>query len=495
MSFRELDMEHSSDSIFDTAKLLKIRDGILNRPSWIKPLKRKLVAVDTVSVSLGVGIALGQEAWVSGSVGLTSIVVSVAILLVWLIVLRVADTRDIEVVGSGPEEFVRVLNSTLAFFGLVAIASYVTDFGLARSFVAISLPVGLGFLLLGRYLIRRRLFKIRESGEGLFDTIVVGGLQGVSYFIGQLAKNPHSGFKVIGACVLNGKCDAGEEVAGVPVLGNTKHVIEAVFTTGAKAVVITGVDVVTPDVVKKLSWDLETAGAQVIVAPSITDVAGPRIHTKPVAGLPLLHVQMPGYSGPQHVLKRIFDVVLTSIILAVLAVPMLLVALLTKMTSRGPVFFKQERVGLNGVPFKMLKFRSMVVDAEKRLEEVMGKGSGGMFYKSKNDPRITPVGKFLRRYSIDELPQLFNVLSGSMSLVGPRPQVPLEVAQYDDEIGRRLLVKPGLTGLWQVSGRSDLSLEESVRLDLYYVENWTIAGDIMIMLKTAKAVIRKDGAY
>lgn len=268
------------------------------------------------------------------------------------------------------------------------------------------------------------------------------------------------------------------------------------LTTGADSVIITGADVVTPDVVKKLSWDLEKLGVQIIVAPSIMDVAGPRIHTKPVAGLPLLHVQMPGYSGPQHILKRCFDILSSSILILLLSPVMLAIAALVKFTSRGPVIFKQQRIGLNGESFKMWKFRSMVVDAEARLKELRDKNEGnGLLFKMKDDPRITKVGKVLRRFSLDELPQLFNVLGGSMSLVGPRPPLKTEVEQYNDEIGRRLLVKPGVTGLWQVSGRSDLSLEESVRLDLYYVENWTVAGDILILLKTVKAVFGRDGAY
>ena len=488
--------ESMTSSVFDTAQLVKIKEGLLKRPRWTKVIPRVLVATDTVAVSVGVGAAVFQEYLNRGAVGPTTWLVSVSVLLAWLIVLRVADTRDVEVVGYGPEEFIRVFNSTFVFFGLIAIACFLTEFDLARSFVAVSLPVGLGLLMGFRYLVRRRLSRMRDAGDALFTTIIVGGKQGATYLINQLGKNPRFGYKLIGACVLENHLDEGKEIAGIPILGTTEQVFQSVLTTGANSVIITGVDVVTPDVVKKLSWDLEKLGVQIIVAPSIMDVAGPRIHTKPVAGLPLLHVEMPGYSGPQHILKRCFDIVASSILIFLLSPVMLAIASLVKFTSSGPVIFKQQRIGLNGESFKMWKFRSMVVDAEVRLKELRDKNEGnGLLFKMKDDPRITNVGKVLRRFSLDELPQLFNVLGGSMSLVGPRPPLKTEVEQYDDEIGRRLLVKPGVTGLWQVSGRSDLSLEESVRLDLYYVENWTVAGDILILLKTVKAVFSKDGAY
>jgi exopolysaccharide biosynthesis polyprenyl glycosylphosphotransferase len=232
------------------------------------------------------------------------------------------------------------------------------------------------------------------------------------------------------------------------------------------------------------------------MAPALTDVAGPRIHTQQVAGLPLIHVTTPTLEGGQRVAKRLFDV-LAATCLVILAGPMMIViALLVRLDSRGSIIFRQERIGVDGTSFKMLKFRSMVSDAESRLEELKDKNEGeGLLFKMRDDPRITRVGRFLRKYSLDELPQLFNVLNGSMSLVGPRPPLPTEVAEYGHDLRRRLLVKPGLTGLWQVSGRSNLSWEDSVRLDLYYVENWSLAGDLIILLRTFRAVFSSHGAY
>ncbi|MET4003012.1 exopolysaccharide biosynthesis polyprenyl glycosylphosphotransferase [Arthrobacter sp. UYCu511] len=247
---------------------------------------------------------------------------------------------------------------------------------------------------------------------------------------------------------------------------------------------------------RQLGWALSTSGTDLILAPALTDIAGPRIHTRPVAGLPLIHVTTPRLEGGKRVAKRLFDMSLSGILLLFFAPLMALVAVFIKGDSRGPVFFKQDRVGVLGEPFRMYKFRSMGVDAEARLPELQTDNDGsGLLFKLKSDPRVTRVGAILRRFSIDELPQLINVLNGEMSLVGPRPPLPAEVADYEDHVRRRLLVKPGLTGLWQVSGRSNLSWQDSVRLDLYYVENWSMTGDMVILIRTIRAVLQRDGAY
>lgn len=233
-----------------------------------------------------------------------------------------------------------------------------------------------------------------------------------------------------------------------------------------------------------------------ILAPALTDVAGPRIHTQPVAGLPLIHVSTPKLTGGKKVAKRSFDLIIAGLLVALLSPLFLLLALMVKLTDGGPVFYRQERIGLRGTTFHMLKFRSMRVDADAQLHALLAaQGSGNTpLFKVENDPRITPLGRILRKYSLDELPQLLNVLGGSMSLVGPRPQREGEVALYDDAAHRRLYVSPGMSGLWQVSGRSNLSWEESIRLDLYYVENWSLMGDVVILFKTFKAVFASTGA-
>ncbi|MFZ5869610.1 MAG: sugar transferase, partial [Actinomycetota bacterium] len=224
--------------------------------------------------------------------------------------------------------------------------------------------------------------------------------------------------------------------------------------------------------------------------------AGPRVHTRPVGGLALLHVEAPRYVGANKVGKTLFDLVVASACIVVLSPLLITIALLVRFTDPGPVIYRQRRIGLNGEPFDMLKFRSMVVDADKRLAELTATNeAAGPLFKMRDDPRVTRVGRVLRRYSLDELPQLFNVLNRTMSLVGPRPPLPHEVATYEARVARRLLVRPGMTGLWQVSGRSDLSWEDSVRLDLFYVENWSITEDLLILAKTLRAVVSSRGAY
>ena len=249
----------------------------------------------------------------------------------------------------------------------------------------------------------------------------------------------------------------------------------------------------------RLGWALEGTDIDLVVAPGIMDVAGPRVLTRPVQGLPLIHVEAPSFSGPTRVLKNALDRVGAAIAVLVFAPVLLAVAVAVKREDDGPVIFRQERVGRDGRTFGMFKFRSMVAGAEGQLPELLDANeAAGPLFKLRADPRVTRVGAFIRRYSLDELPQLFNVLRGEMSLVGPRPPLPREVALYEQAAQRRLLVKPGMTGLWQISGRSDLSWEESVRLDLYYVENWTPVLDLMIMWRTVLVVTQPEttgGAY
>jgi exopolysaccharide biosynthesis polyprenyl glycosylphosphotransferase len=254
---------------------------------------------------------------------------------------------------------------------------------------------------------------------------------------------------------------------------------------------------VGPELLRRLAWALEGAGVDLLVAPALTDVAGPRVNVRPVSGLPLLQIAEPEFTGMRRLLKGAVDVTGSAVLLLLLAPAFLLLGLVVRFSSPGPVFFRQVRIGRDGKPFTMYKFRSMYADAEDRLAEVRAlndHGSDGVLFKLTDDPRVTPIGRLLRRYSLDEFPQLINVLRGQMSLVGPRPPLPTEVAQYERDVHRRLLVKPGMTGLWQVSGRADLSWEETVRLDLYYVENWSVALDAEILWKTARAVLKGAGA-
>jgi exopolysaccharide biosynthesis polyprenyl glycosylphosphotransferase len=283
----------------------------------------------------------------------------------------------------------------------------------------------------------------------------------------------------------------------VPVLSGYANVAAAAAAAEVDAVIVASQPHDDGEFVRNLSWSLEGCGADLVLASRLVDVAGPRVHFTPVQGLPLIHVAIPRFEGGKHVLKRFVDIVGAALALLLLSPAFLVIALVIKADDRGPVFFRQTRVGKDGSLFRMVKFRSMVTDAETRLASLRAASDdgNGMLFKLKDDPRITRAGKFLRKYSIDEFPQFWNVLIGEMSLVGPRPPLPTEVAEYADPVHRRLYIKPGLTGLWQISGRSDLSWDQSVRLDLYYVENWSLAGDLMILWRTVRVMLSPVGAY
>jgi exopolysaccharide biosynthesis polyprenyl glycosylphosphotransferase len=316
----------------------------------------------------------------------------------------------------------------------------------------------------------------------------------------SLAREPRYGYTVVGACVPGGaRMDSIDvpQVGRLPIYGDENDIAHAVAASHADTVALTAAERLGPEGIRDLSWALEKLNVDLVVSPGVTDVANPRIVMRAVAGLPLLHLEKPQYNGATRLKKRVFDVCFSIVVLALAAPAMIPFAIAIKLTSRGPLFYMSERVGLEGRRFRMIKFRTMVVGADKRLDGLLGlnESQGGVLFKIRNDPRVTPVGRFLRRFSLDEMPQFINVLRGDMSVVGPRPPLPREVAKYDYSVRRRLLVLPGITGLWQISGRSDLSWEDSVRLDLSYVENWTMISDLLIAIKTLFVVLRGSGAY
>lgn len=416
---------------------------------------------------------------------------SAILIAAWMWALAFVDSRSDRVIGLGSTEFIRIATASFRLFGVIAIVAFLFRIDLARGFLLISLPAGILVLLLERWLWRQWLRMQRRGGHYSARVLLVGSEVSVAHLARELARNPESGYRVVGACIPSGKI--ADTVLGteIPVMGSVDAVTRAISATGADTVAVTSTDELPPDKVKEISWSLEAGKQHLILAPSIIDIAGPRIHMRPVSGLPLMHVETPRFSRGQRFVKRMFDIFCTSIIVLLLTPVLVAVALAVKFTSKGPLLYKQERIGRSGEPFYMLKFRSMRVGADKELAallEAQGTSETPLF-KIQNDPRITPVGRIIRRYSLDELPQLVNVLGGSMSLVGPRPQIAAEVALYDSAARRRLLARPGITGLWQVSGRSTLGWDQTVRLDLYYVENWSLLGDVSILAKTARAVL------
>ena len=282
----------------------------------------------------------------------------------------------------------------------------------------------------------------------------------------------------------------------MPVYGDLDDVTAAVRAFGADTVAVLACPEMDGIRLRSLAWELEKTGTDLCVSPALLDVAGPRTTIRPTAGLTLLHVDHPQLSGTRLVLKDLFDRCVAAAALILLFPLMAVIGAMIRLHDRGPALFTQARVGKDGRIFRIYKFRTMVVEAEQRRQELRASSDpDGIRFKLRKDPRVTTLGAHLRHWSMDELPQLLNVLLGDMSLVGPRPDLLDDAAKYADHVRRRLVVKPGITGLWQVNGRSDLSSEESVRLDLRYVENWSFALDLQIMWKTISAIVGKAGAY
>ena len=418
---------------------------------------------------------------------------SAVLIVVWMLALALADSRSERVVGVGPSEYARIVRASFGVFGAIAILAFLLRIDVARGYLLISLPLGIFMLLLTRWLWRQWLVAQRQMGRYTAKVLLVGSRQSVAQTARELQRTPSAGYRVVGACVPSGKIADTIEGTGIPIMGSVDRVERALAITGADTVAVTSTDDLPANKVKQISWSLEAGKQHLVLAPSITDIAGPRVHTRPVAGLPLIHVETPRFSTGQQLTKRAVDLLLSGVGVVVISPLLLILALIVKLSSPGPVLFRQTRIGYHGRKFSMLKFRSMVVNAEDLLADLKAQqaqdAGNEVLFKMTNDPRVTRVVRFMRRFSLDELPQLFNVIGGSMSLVGPRPPLPSEVEQYADHVHRRFLAKPGITGLWQVSGRSTLSWEDSVRLDLSYVENWSLLGDISILFRTLRAAI------
>jgi exopolysaccharide biosynthesis polyprenyl glycosylphosphotransferase len=463
-----------------------------------------LVGLDLVAASIAVAIAFVVRFGIPASAAnlRTYIALGLAIPLAWVGVLWLNHAYAGRFVGAGPAEFDRLLKAFLYLTAAVAIGSYATRLDVARGFVVAALPLALVIDLVGRYAARKYLHRLRACGRAMTSMLLVGDGRSVADFAALVRRDRYAGMNVVGACVPYELMDDAAtcqqlDEAGVRLLGDVDLIVAAVEASSADTVAVVSSTTLGRERLRWISWQLEGTDTDLIVSPGLTEVAGRRLHIQPVAGLPLLYVEEPEFTGFRRLLKGVFDRSLALLALVLLSPIALGVAVAVRVSSRGPVCFRQQRIGRYGQPFRMVKFRSMYVDAEARKAELDAQNvnADGLLFKIRDDPRVTPVGRFIRKYSLDELPQLLNVLSGKMSLVGPRPPLPAEVAKYGDDVRRRLLVKPGITGLWQISGRSDLSWQETVQLDLRYVENWTLGYDLMILWKTPSAVAKGSGAY
>ena len=460
--------------------------------TWSRDYLREVALADLACGVVGVFIA--AQLRFGSNVTPMYLALSLALPVLWVAALWLAGAYDVRFIGTGSDEFRKVLNVGIGLTAAVTIFSYAINLELSRAYVVIALPSLTVFDMLARFALRKRLVRRRMHGKCMHSVVAVGHELAVADLVTELGRDGYHGLNVVGACVVQpGELD---ELAGVPVYGGLDDITASVKAFNADTVAVTACPEMDGIRLRSLAWELEKTGTDLCVSPALLDVAGPRTTVRPTAGLTLLHVDHPQLSGFRLVFKGMFDRCAAGAALVMLAPLMTILASAVWLHDRGPALFTQVRVGKDGHAFRIYKFRTMVVDAEQRRMELLDSNdSDGVLFKLRRDPRVTPVGARLRRWSIDELPQLFNVFLGHMSLVGPRPALPDEADKYAEHVRRRLVVKPGLTGLWQVSGRSDLSWEESVRLDLRYVENWSFALDLQIMWKTISVLVRGSGAY
>lgn len=478
----------------------RMQPSLERRRLWERRFTSRLRTTDIVIVVL-VTVATALLNVILVGANSTSIWGAVRIILVttvaWIAFLSLFRTRSQDAIGSGAGEYKRVAHATGSAFGILAILSIIFKWDGVRLELLVALPVGLLALLITRRAWRRWLITQRQFGHYASRVVVAGTAEDVEYVIRNLDRQGALGYIVVGAATPHASAESlVVDGRSYPVVGSMQTVSVHARELSADAIIVASPAEDDPDFIKRLSWDLEGTASELILSSRLADVAGPRISLRPVDGLPLIHVKIPRFEGGAHALKRAMDVLLAAIALVPIALITPVLALLIKADDRGPVFFRQTRIGRDGREFGILKFRTMRVNAEAELTTLKEQNEGsGLLFKMKSDPRITRVGAVLRKFSLDELPQFWNVLRGDMSIVGPRPPLPSEVHAYDGTVYRRLYIKPGITGLWQVSGRSDLSWDESVRLDLRYVENWSVMTDLMIMWRTARVMISPTGAY
>ena len=432
-----------------------------------------------------------------GDVDNLVMLVGVPIVLGWLLVIALHGAYAPHVMGAGTTEYKLVVRATMVAAGVTGVVCYLAKFQFSRGFFFLLIILGMPGLLLGRFLLRRAMYVLRRRGHLAHRVVVAGSAAQVDEVARVLSRESWLGYHVIGA-VLPAAEAAELTPSGVPVLGSTARTAAIVADSDCDIVLFAGGAVTSAQQMRRAAWELADTQVQIMLVPSLTDVASDRVRVRPAAGLQLMELEGPRAKNAARVSKRVFDLV-GACVLLVLSSPLLIATgAAIKAHDRGPVLFRQQRVGRNGDLFDCYKFRSMVVDADRLLEAVAETNmheDGHVLFKAEHDPRVTRPGRVIRRFSLDEMPQFLNVLRGEMSLVGPRPPLPGEVERYTDDVRRRLAVRPGMTGLWQVSGRSDLSWEDSVRLDLYYVDNWSIVQDLAILARTMLAVVSSRGAY
>ena len=462
-----------------------------NSEAPLAPLRRRLLASDMTSIALvcliGILVSARASTWAIDPV-FAVYGMPFVIALLWFVMLVFRGAYDQRVIGIGTEEIRRVAGATVVTFSVVAGVSYLFRADISRAYAYISLPLGLLLIIVMRFVWRNWLYRARGQGRYMHRTIIIGNEPGAGDLAARFGEDSYAGYEVVAKYGLTAMDSSQLETW----LGRLDTLLDE---SQADAVAVAPSENLQTEVVRQLAWRLEGRNIDLLIAPAMADLAGPRVSVRPAAGLPLLHLDEAVLSRPQAFAKRALDLVGAAGLILVLSPVMLACAIAVKMSSRGPIIFRQTRIGRGGEPFTMLKFRTMIVNADSIKEELRATHAiDEPMFKMTNDPRVTSVGRFLRRWSLDEIPQFFNAVAGSMSLVGPRPHPMDDVDRYEAEAYRRLALKPGLTGLWQVEGRSNLTWAEALQLDLYYVETWSLAGDVVLLARTMRAVIQRRGA-
>jgi exopolysaccharide biosynthesis polyprenyl glycosylphosphotransferase len=463
--------------------------GIGSSLNWKPNLRKNISIIDFISLLFAVTLILTlrfPQTWQGelSAYEIRNIFLAILVLFSWLFFLWFNGSRDTNILGFGADEYKRLINATLFSFTSIAFISYIFKLEISRAFILLVFPFGLITLFVSRRMLRRRLLKARSEGRYLSKVLLLHSGEN-DPVESRLSIASHAGFDVVYKV---------QTLEGSKL--DFKQIVAKAIDNNCDQIMVGQSAIISAAELRKLGWALEETSIDLIVAPAVTEIAGPRLKVSNVEGLPLLHLEQPVFSGVSRVTKRLLDLALSVIGLIVISPFFLIVALMIKFYDRGSIFYSQKRIGQNNKEFSVYKFRTMYEGSHEQRDKVMAEtNKDPRLAKDPQDPRVTKPGLFLRRWSIDEIPQIINVLKGEMSLVGPRPPLAEEVNQYEKSEKRRLLVKPGLTGLWQVSGRSELDWEDAVRLDLYYVENWSLTLDILIIIRTAAAVWRGEGAY
>jgi exopolysaccharide biosynthesis polyprenyl glycosylphosphotransferase len=470
------------------------RPPVVPRAAWEILGRRAVIASDVTAILASIAL---HAVWGSGEPFTELWLMFDGIVLVLtLVCLGVTRAWDHQILWQGSAEFAKLLRALVASAVVLGLLGLALKRPETRPWVFGVIPVAGAFAALGRLAIRQNLYVRRRRGSGLRAVLAVGSVESVEALIVRTRRAPSDGWVVTGACTpLGAGNDADVTILDVPVVGDLDSVVTAAQGGRYRIVSVSPTPGWTSKRLHMLAWDLEGTGIELLVDPGLMEIGTPRLQVAAVDGLPMLRLTEPAFVGVPRAVKIVVDRLGAVVLLFILA-PLMLALAIAVRSDGSPVFYTQRRVGKDGALFRMIKFRSMVPESHlSRADLARDDVGAGPLFKVQQDPRVTRVGALLRRYSLDELPQLFNVLAGNMSLVGPRPPLPEEAETYTRAAQRKLLVKPGMTGLWQISGRSDLSWEESVRLDLRYAENWTLALDALILWRTIGAVVRGRGAY